>query len=332
MLSPITTTPQLTPQSHTPLPTSHPQLTKQGRGTPREKGEVVIQRSRGSKGRLDGREEVGVSIIVARITAAEVRIMMRYAYNSNKIKISLGVCINVSNNFIYFSSLGEYKGRRENNYYRGKGYHSNRQQDDNPNAQRGGYRGGYSHRNQDGNRGGYNYRNQDGHSGGRGGYNQDGGGRGGYNQDGGRRGGYNQDSGGRGGYRQEGHRGGYSNRRQTGYRGGYNYRQHQQTNSDVPTNTTPFKYDSEFDFETANARFKKDSLEKEFKEKLRLDSSSRKTSESYEEGEGEGDEGSLSEEEVVILEDGGDVEEEDFYDKSKSFFDNISCEGSTKDK
>jgi hypothetical protein len=68
-------------------------------------------------------------------------------------------------------------------------------------------------------------------------------------------------------------------------------------------------------------------LEKEFKEKLRVDSTSRKSSESFGEGE-EIDPG--SDDEVIVENEGEIVEDvEEYYDKSKSFFDNISCEAST---
>lgn len=93
-------------------------------------------------------------------------------------------------------------------------------------------------------------------------------------------------------------------------------------------NKTAFKYDSEFDFESANARFKKEDLELEFKEKLRIEDGARKVSE----GSGRGMEGESSDEEEVIVEEEEVAEDEDveeFYDKSKSFFDNISCEGNS---
>lgn len=60
---------------------------------------------------------------------------------------------------------------------------------------------------------------------------------------------------------------------------------------------------SDFDFETANAKFHKDELAKEVG----------KTDEQHAEVEEE-------EEEVII------PQAEEFYDRSKSFFDNISCE------
>jgi len=93
---------------------------------------------------------------------------------------------------------------------------------------------------------------------------------------------------------------------------------------------TSFKYDSEFDFETANARFKKADLELEFKQ-LRLDDRASKTSDgsSRKASVGSGhDLNESSDEEVEIIEDGASVDEEaeEYYDKTKSFFDNISCE------
>ena len=117
----------------------------------------------------------------------------------------------------------------------------------------------------------------------------------------------------------------YRNSRGRGHRG------RQDFNSHPPENTgkTSLKYDSEFDFETANARFRKDALEEEFKQKLRVDGSSRKTSESN----GDGIEGLPDDDDVVVIEEELEegefeepVESEEYYDKTKSFFDNISCE------
>lgn len=134
---------------------------------------------------------------------------------------------------------------------------------------------------------------------------------------------------GRGGYnrqQQQGARGGH-NYQQQGGRGGHSYRQ-QQNNPANSAKPAPFKYDSDFDFESANARFKKENLEQEF-EKLRLDSGSSRKASAETLGEGE-EPGVGSDDEVVIVEEGEVVEEvEECYDKSKSFFDNISCEGSS---
>ena len=79
-----------------------------------------------------------------------------------------------------------------------------------------------------------------------------------------------------------------------------------------------YRYDSEFDFESANARFNKDDLEEEFKQKL-------KVVEGEEVSNGNGTAEGLDEVGVEeIPADGGS--EGEFYDKSKSFFDSISCE------
>ena len=88
------------------------------------------------------------------------------------------------------------------------------------------------------------------------------------------------------------------------------------------------KYTKEFDFESANALFSKDQLEKEMKMKLKI-------TEDQKEGGSDGGELTIREQEDMEegeLEreeeprgDGPSIEEE-FYDKSKSFFDSISCE------
>ena len=90
-----------------------------------------------------------------------------------------------------------------------------------------------------------------------------------------------------------------------------------------------YRYENDFDFESANAQFNKQVLEEEFK-RLRVSGKARDG----------GTTGSVSddmvggeevEEEIEEIEEGEIVEEPDpeqFYDKSKSFFDNISCENS----
>jgi len=80
----------------------------------------------------------------------------------------------------------------------------------------------------------------------------------------------------------------------------------------------PLKFDGEFDFETANAQFDKDKIEKELK-KLTI-------------GECESESNNVvngNKEEAAEEE---DEEDEIFYDKSKSFFDNISCEATERAK
>ncbi|XP_052060197.1 protein LSM14 homolog A-like isoform X4 [Mytilus californianus] len=78
----------------------------------------------------------------------------------------------------------------------------------------------------------------------------------------------------------------------------------------------PLKFEEEFDFETANAQFDKEEIERELKEKLVI-----------------GDKTVNGDKDSV--ENGGDEGEEDpeiTYDKNKSFFDNISCEATERAK
>lgn len=81
------------------------------------------------------------------------------------------------------------------------------------------------------------------------------------------------------------------------------------------------KFEKDFDFESANAQFNKDDIDKEFQSKLRLKD---------EPIEDKGDSG------VETQTSEGNAEEEDplrqncYYDKSKSFFDNISCDDTRK--
>ena len=87
-----------------------------------------------------------------------------------------------------------------------------------------------------------------------------------------------------------------------------------------------YRYESDFDFESANAQFNRQVLEEEFK---RMRVSRGKGSEDGGGGSGVTEEPLEVEEEVE--EDGEVVEEEEQeeeagYDSSKSFFDNISCE------
>ena len=124
------------------------------------------------------------------------------------------------------------------------------------------------------------------------------------------------------------HRGGRGGGRGGGWRGGRGYVRQNPDNRSAGSNSnyirTSYKYDSEFDFESANARFKKEDLELEFKHKLRVTDDPGKNSE----GSGQDLEVEPSDEEEVIVEEGEELKvEEEFYDKTKSFFDNISCEG-----
>lgn len=91
-----------------------------------------------------------------------------------------------------------------------------------------------------------------------------------------------------------------------------------------------YRYENDFDFESANAQFNKQVLEEEFRKlhvsKSRTASEDGTTSgvidEPHEAGEEEErEEEELEEGEVVEMEEPGEC-----YDKSKSFFDSISCE------
>uniref|UniRef100_A0A671QAI2 Protein LSM14 homolog A-like n=1 Tax=Sinocyclocheilus anshuiensis TaxID=1608454 RepID=A0A671QAI2_9TELE len=83
----------------------------------------------------------------------------------------------------------------------------------------------------------------------------------------------------------------------------------------------PMKFEKDFDFESANAQFNKDEIDKEFQSKLKL--KDEKCDKALN-GEDKGDSG------VDTQNNEGNVDEEDplrpkcYYDKSKSFFDNIS--------
>ncbi|XP_053336810.1 LSM14A mRNA processing body assembly factor a isoform X1 [Clarias gariepinus] len=85
----------------------------------------------------------------------------------------------------------------------------------------------------------------------------------------------------------------------------------------------PMKFEKDFDFESANAQFNKEEIDKEFQSKLKLkDEKPEKTLN----GEDKGDSG------VDTQNSEGNADEEDplgpncYYDKTKSFFDNISCD------
>ncbi|XP_053309663.1 protein LSM14 homolog B isoform X2 [Spea bombifrons] len=80
------------------------------------------------------------------------------------------------------------------------------------------------------------------------------------------------------------------------------------------------KFEGDFDFETANAQFNREELDKEFKDKLNF-----KDDKPEKEGEEKGDSG------VETQNSDGNPEEDPlgpniYYDRSKSFFDNISSE------
>ncbi|KAK3759761.1 hypothetical protein RRG08_041719 [Elysia crispata] len=82
----------------------------------------------------------------------------------------------------------------------------------------------------------------------------------------------------------------------------------------------PLKFDTDFDFETSNAQFAKNDIEKELKNLTLSDKSLNGDSKGEEEPEIEDDEAEEEEEETV------------YYDSKKSFFDNISCEATDRQK
>lgn len=89
------------------------------------------------------------------------------------------------------------------------------------------------------------------------------------------------------------------------------------------------KFERDFDFESANAQFNKDEIDKEFQSKLKL--KDEKADEALN-GEDKSESGADTQNSE------GNAEEEDrlrtncYYDKSKSFFDNISCDDTRKER
>ncbi|XP_021326136.1 LSM14A mRNA processing body assembly factor a isoform X1 [Danio rerio] len=89
----------------------------------------------------------------------------------------------------------------------------------------------------------------------------------------------------------------------------------------------PMKFEKDFDFESANAQFNKEEIDKEFQSKLKLKD---EKPEKALNGEDKADSG------VDTQNSEGNADEEDplgpncYYDKTKSFFDNISCDDTRK--
>nr|XP_057944342.1 LSM14A mRNA processing body assembly factor b [Doryrhamphus excisus] len=83
------------------------------------------------------------------------------------------------------------------------------------------------------------------------------------------------------------------------------------------------KFEEDFDFETANAQFHKDDIDKELQTKLKLKDDKAEKALNGEETEQEhpASEAAAEEEEAVI---------NAYYDKTKSFFDNLSCNDSNR--
>ncbi|XP_061200343.1 protein LSM14 homolog A-like isoform X2 [Neopsephotus bourkii] len=86
------------------------------------------------------------------------------------------------------------------------------------------------------------------------------------------------------------------------------------------------KFEKDFDFESANAQFNKEEIDREFHNKLKLKEDKLEKPEKPVNGEDKGDSG------VNNQNSEGNADEEDplgpncYYDKTKSFFDNISCD------
>lgn len=90
----------------------------------------------------------------------------------------------------------------------------------------------------------------------------------------------------------------------------------------------PVKFEKDFDFESANAQFNKEEIEKEFQSKLKLKD---EKSEKALNGEDKGDSGVETQNSEGNNEDDRDpLGPNCYYDKSKSFFDNISCDDTRK--
>lgn len=88
----------------------------------------------------------------------------------------------------------------------------------------------------------------------------------------------------------------------------------------------PMKFEKDFDFESANAQFNKEEIDREFHNKLKLKEDKLEKQEKPVNGDDKGDSG------VDTQNSEGNADEEDplgpncYYDKTKSFFDNISCD------
>uniref|UniRef100_A0A3Q1IEM6 LSM14A mRNA processing body assembly factor a n=1 Tax=Anabas testudineus TaxID=64144 RepID=A0A3Q1IEM6_ANATE len=90
----------------------------------------------------------------------------------------------------------------------------------------------------------------------------------------------------------------------------------------------PMKFEKDFDFESANAQFNKEEIDREFQSKLKL--KDEKTEKSVN-GEDKGDSGVETQNSESNADDECDpLGPNCYYDKSKSFFDNISCDDTRK--
>ncbi|CAI5668404.1 unnamed protein product [Oreochromis niloticus] len=90
----------------------------------------------------------------------------------------------------------------------------------------------------------------------------------------------------------------------------------------------PMKFEKDFDFESANAQFNKEELEREFQSKLKLRD---EKAEKALNGEDKGDSGVETQNSESNADDECDpLGPNCYYDKSKSFFDNISCDDTSR--
>ncbi|KAJ0029102.1 hypothetical protein NQD34_004099, partial [Periophthalmus magnuspinnatus] len=91
----------------------------------------------------------------------------------------------------------------------------------------------------------------------------------------------------------------------------------------------PVKFEKDFDFESANAQFNKEEIDREFQSKLKLkDEKSDKPGEKAVNGEEKAEPGAEPQSETAAEDDRDPLGPNCYYDKSKSFFDNISCDDS----
>ncbi|XP_051238899.1 LSM14A mRNA processing body assembly factor a isoform X5 [Dicentrarchus labrax] len=93
----------------------------------------------------------------------------------------------------------------------------------------------------------------------------------------------------------------------------------------------PMKFEKDFDFESANAQFNKEEIDREFQSKLKLKDEKTEKAEKAVNGEEKADSGvETQNSESNADEEGDPLGPNCYYDKSKSFFDNISCDDTRK--
>ncbi|CAL8262838.1 unnamed protein product [Merluccius merluccius] len=89
----------------------------------------------------------------------------------------------------------------------------------------------------------------------------------------------------------------------------------------------PVKFEKDFDFESANAQFNKEEIDREFQSKLKLKDDKAIKTEKAVNGEEKPDSGVETQTTEGTAEEEGDpLGPNCYYDKTKSFFDNISCD------